>query len=218
MFHAAAVPSTHFGPLRSGFQIYVMRRFELDTFLAHLEKLKITDLAVVPPMALAIIMSESSKKYDLSSIKVTTCGAAPLDKGPQARLQKLLAREATVTQVWGMTETSCICSQFDIPEDDDTGSVGYMLPGVDAKLVDDTGKDITGYDVRGEICVRGPVVIDGYFENPEANRRDWDDDGYFHTGDIGFCAKGTGKWYIVDRKKVSLDSSKMGWTTVDFYN
>lgn len=70
------------------------------------------------------------------------------------------------------------------PHDEPTGSVGQLLPNMDAKLVDDDGKDITGFDVRGELCVRGPIVIQGYFENPEANGRDWDTDGYFHTGDI----------------------------------
>ena len=77
-----------------------------------------------------------------------------------------------------------------------------MLPGVDAKLVDDDGKDISGYDVRGELCVRGPIVIGGYFENPEANKRDWDAEGYFHTGDIAYVDGGNKLFYIVDRKKV----------------
>lgn len=207
MFHAAAVPSTHFAPLFSGDQIYVMRRFDLIAFLEGIQRLKISDLTVVPPMAIAIIMSEASRKYDLTSLRRANCGAAPLDAGAQARLQALMEKGSPFTQVWGMTETSCVCSQFSYPEDDVTGSVGYMLPGVDAKLVDDDGKDISDYDVRGEICVRGPNVISGYFENPEANARDWDNDGYFHTGDVGYCSKETKKWYIVDRKKVCYSVS-----------
>jgi long-subunit acyl-CoA synthetase (AMP-forming) len=70
------------------------------------------------------------------------------------------------------------------------------------KLVDDAGKDISDYNVQGEICIRGPTVVKGYFENPEANQRDWDSDNYFHTGDIGYCDRETKIWYIVDRKKV----------------
>lgn len=140
--------------------------------------------------------------YSLKSVKIATCGAAPLDKHPQARLQALLDPSAPFTQVWGMTETSCIATRFPYPEPDTTGSIGRPLPNLDMKLVDENGKDVTGYDVRGEICVRGPTVVSGYFENPEANARDWDSDGYFHTGDIGYCEKGTENWYIVDRKKV----------------
>ena len=60
--------------------------------------------AKVPPMVITIIMSDKTKKYDLSSVKFATCGAAPLEKGPQARLQALLGKEAVFTQVWGMTE------------------------------------------------------------------------------------------------------------------
>ena len=67
---------------------------------------------------------------------------------------------------------------------EDSGSVGKMLPNMDAKLVDDDGRDIGAHEVRGELCVRGPLIAKGYFQNPEANQRDWDEDGYFHTGDI----------------------------------
>jgi len=94
-----------------------------------------------------------------------------------------------------------VATQLHYPEDDDTGSVGRPIPNLDIKLVDDDGKDITAYDVRGEICVKGPTIVDGYFENPEANSRDWDAEGYFHTGDIGYCDSKTKKWYIIDRKK-----------------
>jgi 4-coumarate--CoA ligase len=77
------------------------------------------------------------------------------------------------------------------------------LPNLDIKLVDDAGKDISGFDVRGELCIRGPTVIRGYLENEEANKRDFDDEGYFHTGDIAYVARVSELWYIVDRKKVS---------------
>jgi 4-coumarate--CoA ligase len=90
---------------------------------------------------------------------------------------------------------------FPYPEHDTTGSVGRALPGLDVKLVDDNGNDISDYDVRGEMCIRGPSVIKGYLDNPEANKS-WDEDGYFHTGDIMYCDGKTKLWYIEDRKKV----------------
>jgi len=74
---------------------------------------------------------------------------------------------------------ACVSTRFPHPEKDVTGSVGKALPNIDLKIVGDDGKDISGYDVRGELCVRGPTVVRGYFENPEANKRDWDEDGYF---------------------------------------
>jgi long-subunit acyl-CoA synthetase (AMP-forming) len=69
-------------------------------------------------------------------------------------------------------------------------------------LIDDNGNDITDYDVRGELCVRGPTVIREYLNNPKANAESWDEEGFFKTGDIVYCDRKTGKWYIVDRKKV----------------
>jgi acyl-CoA synthetase (AMP-forming)/AMP-acid ligase II len=104
-----------------------------------------------------------------------------------------------------MTEANCLCSTFDYPEADDTGSVGYLRPGMDGKLVDDNGKDISAYDVIGEMCVRGPLIIPGYFnadgKDGGVNRKDWDADGFYHTGDMMYCDGQTKKLYIVDRKK-----------------
>lgn len=97
------------------------------------------------------------------------------------------------------------------PEFDTTGSVGYPLPDVDVKLVDDDGRDITGFDVRGELCVRGPNVVRGYFENPEANARDFDQEGFFHTGDVAYIDRMTELYYIVDRKKVRLEAVRRLW-------
>jgi len=200
MFHAAAAPVAHTTPLRSGEKCYVMPRFDLEKwFWAH-EKYGVTDVAMVPPITIMAINSPLKDKYDLTAAKLGSVGAAPLDKHPQARMQELLGGKP-LTQVWGMTETSCIATRFRYPSYDTTGSVGFPVPNLDVKLVDDAGKDITGFDVRGEICVRGPTVIRGYFENPEANERDFDEDGYFHTGDIAYVARTSGLYYIVDRKK-----------------
>lgn len=112
-----------------------MRRFELEPMLSYIEKYQVTELGVVTPLVIAIIMSPATKKYSLRSIRSATCGAAPLGPGPQARLRDLLCQEpkATFNQVWGMTETSCVATNFFYPEFDDTGSVGRPLPNLDTK-------------------------------------------------------------------------------------
>lgn len=202
-FHVATVPAVHVSPLRSGTAIYIMRRFELELYLAAIQRHQITDLGMPPPLVIAIIMSPLTKKYSLKSVRRVGCGAAPLDAESQNRLQALCADDCVCTQVWGMTETTSVMSMFRWPDKDDTGSVGNMfVPGTDVKLIDDDGKDITAYDVRGELCVRGPTVIKGYYKNQKANAESWDSDGYFHTGDILYCDGKTNKWYVVDRKKV----------------
>ncbi|OGM48318.1 putative AMP-binding enzyme [Aspergillus bombycis] len=183
MFHAAAAPSTHWSPLKGGQVLYVMRRFDLMGFVSNVEKFQITDLQMVPPIAVAIVMTPQvqARPY-LKSVRIALCGAAPLSKDVQEKLRVMLAKDAPCTQ-------------------DDTGSVGRLLPNVEAKLVDDEGKNVSAYGVRGEICVRGPTVTPGYFNNAAANACSFDEDGWYHTGDIAYCDKDTLKWYIVDRKK-----------------
>ena len=70
------------------------------------------------------------------------------------------------------------------------------------RLIDDCGEDITNYGVRGELCIRGPTVVRGYFDNDKANAESFDHEGFFKTGDILYCDEASKKWYIVDRKKV----------------
>jgi acyl-CoA synthetase (AMP-forming)/AMP-acid ligase II len=202
MFHAAIVPTAHTTPLRSGHISYVMRRFELETYLRSIQEYQITDLVLVPPLVIALITSPMTKQYSLKSVRLIGCGAAPLSKEAQNKLKADHCLPGTVfNQAWGMTETSCIATMFPYTESDDTGSVGRPIPNLDIKLVDEDGRDITGYNAPGEICVRGPIVIPGYFENDVANAQTFDSEGYLKTGDIGYCDKKSKKWYIVDRKK-----------------
>lgn len=131
-FHMAAVPAIHIAPLRGCHVSYVMRRFELEPYLSYLEKYEITEIVLVPPLILAILLSPLSKKYSLKSIRQTTVGAAPLDKSTQAAFRALLAPEAKVTQVWGMTESTCVITMFTPDEDDNTASIGRFVPNMEA--------------------------------------------------------------------------------------
>jgi acyl-CoA synthetase (AMP-forming)/AMP-acid ligase II len=201
MFHAAIAPRCHTSTLKLGETSYVMRRFELDPFLANIQTFQVTELYVVSAMAVAIAMSPLLKKYSLKSIRAGLAGAAPLSKETQAAIKPYLAPGAPFCQVMGMTEVSCILTMFPWPEDDATGSVGRAIPGMDLKLVDDTGADITAYDVAGEMCARGPTVIRGYLNNARANAESFDADGFYHTGDIMYCDGRSKLWYVVDRKK-----------------
>lgn len=203
LFHAATAPNAYCSPLRNGEEGYVSNKFDLELWFQCMEKYKITDGAMVPPLVVMVIMSPLREKYSLKSVRIAQCGAAPLDPHPQSRYQALLADDCNFSQVWGATETSCIASMFHYGTGDTTGSVGRFLPNLDVKLVDDDGNDITDYGVKGELCVRGPTVVKGYLHNEETNKKDFRD-GYWHSGDIAYCDKETKKWYIVDRKKVRL--------------
>lgn len=112
MFHAATAPSAFCSPIRGGEKAYVLARFDLEKWFWANEKYQITDLAIVPPIAIMAINSPLNKKYSLKSAKIANAGAAPLDKGPQARMQALLSENTPLTQVWGMTETSCVATRY----------------------------------------------------------------------------------------------------------
>lgn len=138
MFHVSNVPRAHTSPIRGGMKTYVMRRFELESWLRNIEHFQITEANMVPPMVIQVINSPLTKKYSLASIRNSWVGAAPLAAEPQARYKALLRRDTPFNQVWGMSETSCIATMVHYPEHDPTGSVGRFLPNHDAKLVAST--------------------------------------------------------------------------------
>ncbi|KAF2171043.1 hypothetical protein M409DRAFT_19016 [Zasmidium cellare ATCC 36951] len=204
-FHIATAGVLHFSPLRAGFASFVMRRFELEPWLENTEKFGVTLMVLAPPLVVATLALARQKpnfvRHCLRNVKRAVCGAAPLDRTTQLEFQKFLPVDCPCTQGWGMTEASGVGSFFYYPESDETGSVGRWLPNIDTKLVDDHGLEVGPYNARGELCIRGPTVIKGYLDNPEANRRDWDSDGFFHTGDVLYGDEKSGRFYVVDRKK-----------------
>ena len=106
MFHAAAFPMAHTTALKAGNITYVMRRFDLETFLRNIEYFQITDLALVPPLIIQTIMSPLSKKYSLRSLRSAQVGAAALGKEAQKRFENLLEKNVQCTQVWGKLSIS----------------------------------------------------------------------------------------------------------------
>ncbi|KAF9735090.1 hypothetical protein PMIN06_000863 [Paraphaeosphaeria minitans] len=201
MFHISTAPMCHTSPLRAGHAQFVMRRWDVDAVLDRVPALGITDLVLVPPMVAALVahpMPAAQKQARLRGLRWVIAGAAPLDRDLQARCQQLLPR-GVLSQIWAMTETTCLASAFPYGEADDTGSVGRFLPGLDVKLLDDAAVDVTAYGVRGELAIRGPSVFRGYLGVPPS--RDFDAEGYFRTGDMVWGDAATGKWYVVDRLK-----------------
>ncbi|KPI34916.1 4-coumarate--CoA ligase-like 7 [Cyphellophora attinorum] len=212
LFHASVSPRALTTIWKRNEMCYLMRRFEPDSYVRYIERFGITDLTVVPPMAVAVLNHAGVKDgtVSLKSVKNGIAGAAPLTRETQKRFMALLAPNTSFNQIWGMTETNCLASRFEWDEFDDTGSIGWLCPGLEAKLVDlETGTDLgDACDVRGEMCVRGEGVVPGYFDpaSDKPNRRGWDEDGFYHSGDVMYKSSETGKWYIVDRVKELIKS------------
>lgn len=216
-FHVGILPQVLVSALKEGREAYVMRRFELENYLRYTAKFQITETFMVPPMVVSILMSgladETSKTYkaefSMRSVRNGTVGAAPLDGATQKRFQALLAPGATFAQVWGMTETTSMAAivPWDVARKQSTGemesawgTVGGPMPCIEMKLIDESGNDVTASG-RGELCVKGPTVVKGYFENEKATKESWDNDGFFKTGDVLRYDHDAKLLYVLERVK-----------------
>ncbi|MCJ1422163.1 hypothetical protein MMC29_000042 [Sticta canariensis] len=197
MFHTFAAPLTHLAPLREGHTTYIMPRFSMSQFISIVERFGITEVLLVPPMIVEFVTSTCSKDF-LKYIRFVWCGGAPLDSAIVKKMYRLLAADACIAQVYGMTEAGWI-STLKWPERDESGSVGRLLPNVEAKLINERGVFVEEPDQRGQICVRGPRLMNGYLGNPKASADSFVD-GWLKTGDIGRVDK-QGRIFIVDRQK-----------------
>src|SRR2546426_9723297 len=185
--------------LHVGATVVIMPRFDLEQCLQILQKYRVTFANVVPPMVLAFAKSPLVDKYDLSSLRTVFSGAAPL--------KETLAEEAStrlgchVVQGYGMTETSPVTHATRAGGDRISGaSIGPPVPNTEVKVVDVVSHAELGPNEEGEICVRGPQVMKGYLNQPDATARTIDAEGWLHTGDVGYADE-EGHFFIVDRAK-----------------
>jgi acyl-CoA synthetase (AMP-forming)/AMP-acid ligase II len=179
--------------------VVTMPRFDLQEFLRIISEYRVGRVYIAPPVAVALAKHPIVDQYDLSCIDVIFSGAAPLDAELGQAVAKRLS--CTVLQGYGMTELSPVshCMPDDRP-DLDLNSCGFAIPNVVSKLVDpETGQEV-GPGERGELWVKGPNVMSGYLNNPEATAITLDDEGYLHTGDVATVTE-EGVFTIVDRVK-----------------
>ncbi|MCJ1390657.1 hypothetical protein MMC18_003518 [Xylographa bjoerkii] len=196
-FHAFAMPLVHFAPLREGHTTWVMKRYRAEQFLEYVSTHRITETAMVPPMVRDLVAQAPAAKEGLESLRYVWCAGAPLSAKLQAQMSTLLHSDAIFSQVWGMSEIGWITT-FHYPERDVSGSVGRLLPNMEARIIDENGNEVVGERERGEILVRGPSLMSGYLAHSAATQ-DAMEGGWLKTGDIGLCEEG--KWYILDRAK-----------------
>jgi acyl-CoA synthetase (AMP-forming)/AMP-acid ligase II len=185
--------------LYKGSTIVTMQRFELDQLLRVIQDYRITFAHLVPPVMLALAKHPAVDDYDLSSLHTVFSGAAPLGEAlTKACIERLGFQ---VKQGYGMTETSPAthCTGSDAGNIKH-GSVGICVPNTECKIVDvETGVAV-GAGQRGELWVRGPQIMKGYHNQPAATQATLDEEGWLHTGDVGYVDEG-GHFYIVDRVK-----------------
>jgi acyl-CoA synthetase (AMP-forming)/AMP-acid ligase II len=186
-------------PLTAGATVVTMPRFDPGRFLELIERHRVTVLVGAPPMLRVLTAHPRAAGTDLSSLELVVCGGAALSAAAQEALAARLP-QATVGQAWGLTETTVGLSMPDRTAGSVPGTVGRVMPNTELRVVDPaTGRDL-GPGEPGELLGRGPQVMAGYRNRPEATAAMLGPDGWLRTGDLGLVDAG-GNVVIVDRLK-----------------
>ncbi|HTR39542.1 MAG TPA: AMP-binding protein [Bryobacteraceae bacterium] len=199
LYHAAGLNGMLNTFLCAGATIVLMRRFDLANYLALSERYGATILGAPPPVILTLTKSPLWDDFRLDPLRRGLCGAAPLG----AELHESFERRTGVSlgQVWGMTEATCgIASALNAPGQRKFGSCGHLLPSCEAKVVDVSSQQLLGSGEAGEIWLRGPNIMKGYWNQPDATSDTLAPDGWMRTGDIGYF-DADGCVFLVDRVK-----------------
>ena len=185
--------------LYMGATIVMMPRFDLEEFLKSVTQYRVTLAHLVPPIVLALSKNPIVDDYDLSSLKAIFSGAAPLDENLTRACNQRL--NLNIRQGYGMTETSPVTHSSPAdPARVKYGSVGFAAPNTECKIIDlETGEPLKP-NKEGELCVRGPQIMKGYLNRPDATAATIDSERWLHTGDIAYVDE-DGHFFIVDRAK-----------------
>ena len=194
--HIAGLQGYFLNGIMCGGTVFWMPKFVFKDFVAASRRHRPTFLTTAPATYLRIAKSPDVTD-EFHSLEFAQSGAAPIGH----ELQKLAEAKlkCPIIHSWGMTETTGAMTWLPLDEVDDTCSIGKLLPNARMKIVDDEGVSVPDGEA-GEILVRGPNVMIGYWNNPSATREALTEDGWLRTGDIGLRRRGN--FYIVDRKKV----------------
>ena len=183
--------------LRAGATVVTLPRFDFEQFLRVHQDYRITRSFVAPPIVLALAKHPLVGSFDLSRLTQILCAAAPLKTDLADECAKRL--DCEVVQGYGMTELSP-GSHMTPPGWFRPGSVGVTAPNTQTRIVDPVGGADVGVGEEGEIWVRGPQVMKGYLNDPQATAAMIDADGWLRTGDLGHI-DADGHLYVVDRLK-----------------
>lgn len=170
---------------------------DIPKFVAELKKRPFHMLPAVNTLFNALLQNPQFKTLDFSHLCVSQAGGMAASEGTAKQWQKVTG--STMIEGWGMSETCAIGTNNPVISTTFSGNIGLPLPGIDIAIKDDEGNSLPQGE-SGEICIRGPNVMVGYYNQPEENAKAFTPDGFMRTGDIGIMDP-QGYTRIIDRKK-----------------
>ena len=196
MFHITGMTVMMLSPLTRGATVYPMLQWDAAQAMGLIEQHRINDFLAVPTIYIDMLRHPRVTQTDFSSLEVCISGGAKI---PVPVMEKFDALGVPIYEGYGLTETSPVTHTNLAAPERVLGSIGWAIPETECKIVDETGKEVPTGET-GELCIRGPQVMKGYHNQPEANAGAFDDDGFFYTGDLAQLDE-RGYFYIVDRVK-----------------
>jgi len=197
LFHSFGQTCAMNAGMASGTLLTLLPRFDPAKALEIIERDRVTVFEGVPTMYGAMLHLPGGESHDTSSLRVCASGGASMPGEVMRAFEDKF--HCTILEGYGLSETSPVAS-FNPPDRErKPGSIGIPIDGVEMRVVDDDGDEVTAGEV-GEIVIRGHNVMKGYWNRPDATHEAIDDDGWFHSGDMAKVDE-DGYFFIVDRKK-----------------
>jgi long-chain acyl-CoA synthetase len=199
MFHIAGLTVAESAIFMGWTQILIPNPRDTGHICKEMEKYKPTNMANVPSLYQMLMADPQFKQLDHSTLGTCISAAAPFPKESQAELESIIG-EGKLLELYGMTETSPVSTMNPSKGKKKLGTVGMPILNVECRLTDPgTGEEVPVGE-PGEICVKGPLVMQGYYNKPEETAHAIDKEGYMHTGDVAIMDE-DGYLTIVDRTK-----------------
>ncbi|WP_297987598.1 long-chain-fatty-acid--CoA ligase [Anoxybacillus sp.] len=203
-FHVYGMTAVMNLSIMEGYKMILLPKFDVETTLKTIEKQKPTLFPGAPTIYIALLNHPNLKKYNLSSIKICISGSAPLPVEVQEQFEAVTGGK--IIEGYGLTEASPVThSNFIWDGKRIKGSIGVPWPDTEAMIVSlETGERANVNEI-GEIVVRGPQIMKGYWNRPEETAATLRD-GWLYTGDLGYMNE-EGYFFVVDRKKDMIIAS-----------
>ncbi|KAH7365465.1 hypothetical protein KP509_18G029500 [Ceratopteris richardii] len=200
LFHAYGLIIFGCAAIGKGLTVVLLPKFDMVQMLLAIEKHRVTNLSLVPPVMLALVKTNLTETYDLSSLRIVSVGAAPVSKDLITAFKSRFPC-VIVLQGYGLTESTAVgANSLTVEESEEFRSTGLIASNMEAKIVDVDSKKPLPPNHSGEIWLRGPVIMKGYLDKPEETERAVDKEGWLHTGDLGYIDS-DGFLFIIDRLK-----------------